>query len=165
MVPKSSHGTRYQFLNAGSLIGYAGALLAHFECTVAVMTKPNFRGDDQLAMTMCYLQGKRHEITIDYDTKLIGVVPPDRQLFDLEWIMEENHLGVSPLRRRGSPSDQLGPSVIHFAGIRYLDQDGQVSVLRKRHCSVCTVGDPEYSPTAFCAPDFQPMSVTSRQNL
>eukprot|EP00038_Savillea_parva_P007645 m.171598 g.171598 ORF g.171598 m.171598 type:complete len:838 (-) comp13395_c0_seq1:46-2559(-) len=129
MVPASSRGTRYQFLNAGSIVGYAGALSPLFECVIALMDKPQYRGDDQAAMTVCYVQNGRQQWTIDYDTKLIAVVSPDPAMFDPEWsIVEGTPEGpsTSPLRRKGPWGDKdSGPGIIHFAGVRYLDIDGQ----------------------------------------
>jgi hypothetical protein len=130
LVPNSSRGTLYQFLNAGTVIGYAHALISLFECVIAEMAVPGFKGDDQLAMTTCYIRDQRRRFTIDYDTKLIGVVPPDRALFDLEWtVPNEVTAGESPMRRRGGLPTAPGPGVVHFAGVRYLDQADQVGAL------------------------------------
>jgi len=127
MVPKTSRGSRYQFLNAGSLIGFASELRVLFNAVITQMTQPGFRGDDQYAMSTCYTRQNREKWTIDYDTKLIAVLSPDPAMFDDEWTFA-NAQGrdTSPLRRRLAPANQRGPGILHFAGVRYLDKKDQV---------------------------------------
>lgn len=73
-------------------------------------------------MTHCYVRDGRARWTIDYDARIIAVMPPDADLFEAEWNYVEVNNDGAPLRRRVVPfSSSSSPAIVHFAGVRYLD--------------------------------------------
>ncbi|KAL1508247.1 hypothetical protein AB1Y20_004364 [Prymnesium parvum] len=112
------------FLNAGGACGRAGALAALLTRVIERMRASGL--DDQAEIVAEWLDPRpllpsvshpsRDGVTIDYDGRIFGVVPPSHSIFQRHWTFNTSTAGT----RLVSLHSGRAPSMVHLAGMRWL---------------------------------------------
>eukprot|EP00755_Sulcionema_specki_P033796 Sspe_Gene.101549::Locus_76136_Transcript_1_1_Confidence_1.000_Length_2470::g.101549::m.101549 len=106
LAPASS---THKYLNAGMVIGKAGLLRDFLSDAIDIMAAENV--DDQSAAVQLMSAG-HHDVTLDYDSAVFGVISPAAEHFEEDWESTDK----TPLQR--SSTKQI-PIALHFAGMHY----------------------------------------------